>query len=77
MVFDTVRGDKRMTLEPKKSPISDAERQRRKDAVVYARASVGLEGFTLSASDAAHAERFINGEIDLAEFVRTHIERAR
>jgi hypothetical protein len=66
-----------MAFEPIKSPISEAERQRRKEAVVYARASVGLEGFVLSAADEAHAERFINGEIDLAEFVRTHTERAR
>lgn len=58
-----------MADEPKKYPISDEERQRRKEAADYARASVGLSGFVLSAEDEAHAERFINGEIDLAEFV--------
>lgn len=58
-----------MADEPKKSPISDEERQRRKEAADYARASVGLSGFVLSAEEEAHAERFINGEIDLAEFV--------
>jgi hypothetical protein len=58
-----------MAIEPKRSPISDEERRRRVEAHVYARASVGLEGIVLSAKDEAHAERFINGEIDLAEFV--------
>jgi len=50
--------------------ISDAERDRRVAAVSYARASVGLEGFLLSAADDAHAQRFIDGQIDLNEFVR-------
>lgn len=50
--------------------ITDAERQRRKEAVNYAQASIGLEGFKLSAADELHAARFINGEIDLAEFVK-------
>lgn len=50
--------------------ISDAERDRRVAAVNYARASVGLEGFSLSAADEAHAQRFIDGEISLNEFVR-------
>ncbi|WP_338880032.1 antitoxin VbhA family protein [Achromobacter veterisilvae] len=50
--------------------ISDAERDRRVAAVSYARASVGLEGFLLSAADEAHAQRFIDGQIDLNEFVR-------
>lgn len=66
-----------MAVEPKKFPISEEERQRRKEAVVYARASVGLEGFVVTAETEAHAERFINGEIDLAEFVRPHGERGR
>ncbi|KGF62084.1 antitoxin VbhA family protein [Pseudomonas lutea] len=66
-----------MADESKKSPISDEERQRRMEAHAYARASVGLEGFVLSAEDEAHAERFINGEIDLAEFVRPRAEQTR
>lgn len=49
---------------------SDAERDRRVAAVNYARASVGLEGFSLSTADEAHARRFIDGEISLNEFVR-------
>lgn len=58
-----------MTTTPK-SPISEDERKRREDAVNSARASVRLEGFILSAADEAHGQRFINGEIDLAEFVK-------
>lgn len=65
-----------MADEPKKFPISDEERQRRKKAADYARASVGLSGFVLSAEDEAHAERFINGEIDLAEFVTPRPSRS-
>jgi hypothetical protein len=49
--------------------ISDAERRRREEAVNYARSSVGLEGFQLSEADEKRARRFINGEIDLTEFV--------
>jgi len=50
--------------------MSAAERKRRQEAVNYARASVGLEGFKLSEADEKHAQRFINGEIELAEFVK-------
>ncbi|MDD2746716.1 MAG: antitoxin VbhA family protein [Acidithiobacillus ferrooxidans] len=51
-------------------PMSAAERERREDAVNYARSSVGLESFKLSRDDEEHAQRFINGEIALAEFVK-------
>lgn len=50
--------------------ISSAERDWRVAAVNYARSSVGLEGFSLSAVDEEHAQRFINGDIDLEEFVQ-------
>lgn len=50
--------------------ISGAERDRRIAAVNYARASVGLEGFSLSATDEEHAQQFIDGSIDLEEFVQ-------
>ena len=49
--------------------ISEQERERRKEAVDYARASVGLEGFKIGEAAEQHAHRFINGEIDLAAFV--------
>lgn len=60
-----------MTITPK-SLISEDERKRREDAVNSARASVRLEGFILSAADEAHGQRFINGEIDLEEFLSKH-----
>lgn len=45
------------------------ERTRRQEAVNSARASVRLEGFTLSADEEARAQRYIAGEITLDEFV--------
>jgi hypothetical protein len=56
-------------LRPYKT-ISDTERSRRQSAVNYARVSVGLEGLWLSEVDEAHAQRFIDGEISLQEFVQ-------
>jgi len=50
--------------------ISPEERQSRQDAVNYARASVELEGFKVSQAEEDHAERYINGEIDIKEFIR-------
>jgi hypothetical protein len=60
-----------MNTRSHKPPINAADRKRREDAVNYGRASVGLEGFKLSPADEAHAGRFINGEIDLAAFVKS------
>ncbi|EMP3151678.1 antitoxin VbhA family protein [Salmonella enterica] len=57
--------------------ISAAERKRREQAVNYGRSSVGLEGFQLSKADEKHAQRFINGEIELAEFVKVRNESAQ
>ena len=57
----------------KKPALSAAERQRRIEAANYARASMGLEGFTLSAEAEKHLLRHINGEIDMAEFVMGHM----
>lgn len=59
-----------MSTPSSHSAITEAERKRRKEAVDYARASVGLEGFKLNQADELHAERYINGEIDLSEFVK-------
>jgi hypothetical protein len=64
-----------MTLT--RSPlITDAERSRREEAVKYARASFALEGFTPSAEDLREEQRFIEGTIDLAEFIAIRRERA-
>lgn len=56
---------------PTSNPISTADRRRREAAVNFARASVGLEGFKPSKESEANALRFINGEIELADFVRS------
>ena len=55
---------------PANDSVSVAERRRREKAVDFARASVGLEGFKPSKEEEAHARRFINGEIQLPEFVQ-------
>ncbi len=61
-----------MTAIPKKeaaSAISPDERARRQNAVNTARASVGLEGFRLSADEEQRAARYIDGQMNLEEFV--------
>jgi len=50
--------------------ISSSERMRREKAVNAARASIGLEGFKVSKEDEEQAHRFINGEIDLSDFLK-------
>ena len=52
------------------APITDDERRKRQEAVNYARASVGLEGFKPSEANEQRAARFVAGEIDLADFVK-------
>ena len=52
------------------APITEAERRKRQEAVNYARASVGLEGFKPSEAEEQRAARFVAGEIDLADFVK-------
>lgn len=47
------------------------ERCRRQEAVNFARANVGLEGFKPSPEDEALAVRFINGEIEFPEVIET------
>ncbi|WP_311224316.1 MULTISPECIES: antitoxin VbhA family protein [unclassified Acidovorax] len=51
--------------------ITEAERRRRQAAADFARASVGLEGFKPSEEAEAQMRRHINGEIDLAELVKS------
>lgn len=50
--------------------LSTAERRKREDAVRFANASVGLEGFRVTPEAEARAQRFVSGEIDLAEFLQ-------
>ena len=54
---------------PATVPITEAERRKRREAVNFARANVGLEGFKPSEEAEQRAARFVAGEIDLAEFV--------
>jgi len=49
--------------------LSLIDRRRREDAVAFALASIGLEGLTPSAETQERARRFVNGEIDLAQFL--------
>jgi len=48
--------------------ISPEERARRLDAVNFARANVGLEGFVPDAAYEAIALRYVNGELDREGF---------
>ena len=48
---------------------SSTERRRREEAVNFARASIGLEGFKPSEEDEARAQLFIDGKIELTEFI--------
>ncbi len=56
--------------------IDDEERQARRQAVEYAQASVALEGFEISEPSKKLAQRFIDGEIDLDEYLNTSIDDA-
>ena len=47
-----------------------AERRARADAAHFAIASVDLEGFELSVEAQVRIERFVDGEMDLAELMR-------
>lgn len=51
-----------------KSNISEEEREKRQKAVDYARASSRLSGLECDEAFEESAERFIRGEIGLAEF---------
>ncbi|MES2531747.1 antitoxin VbhA family protein [Paracidovorax wautersii] len=50
--------------------ISEAEKARRRKAVDVARGNIGLSGFKISEAHEAHAQRYVDGEIDLAEFLK-------
>lgn len=47
--------------------LSSWETFRRREAVAFANASLGLEGFTISPAAVAKAEKFIAGEIDVKD----------
>ena len=53
--------------------ITNAELERRRKAVQYACASIGLEGFVLSAEEKRRAQAFVDGKLTLTEFVSASI----
>jgi hypothetical protein len=55
---------------PEMTNISNEERERRRQAVEFALASVGLEGLLPSAAGLERARHFIEGKIDLDEFLQ-------
>jgi DNA-directed RNA polymerase subunit F len=65
----TTREERAATVPEVRPIISEEEKQRRQEAMNYATASVELEGFKISEADEQHAQRFINGEITLEQFV--------
>jgi hypothetical protein len=60
----------KQTDDSRNHAISEAEQERRKKAVDFARASLVLEGFKISDAAEERARRLISGEIDLVEFVK-------
>lgn len=50
--------------------ITEAERHKRQEAVNFARANVGLEGFKPDSDVEDLSARFVNGEIDLSTFLK-------
>lgn len=71
------QSQERSAQRPANDLILAAARRQRESAVNFARASVGLEGFKTTQEDEDHARRFINGEIELAEFMKIPHEPAR
>lgn len=48
---------------------NELEREKRKKAADYARASISLEGFKLSQEAEERIKRFIEGDMDLQELI--------
>ena len=57
--------------------ITEAERRKRQDAINFARASVGLEGFKISSEDEALAVRYVNGEIEISDVIESINEQVQ
>lgn len=79
--FDDAEGEAYAWLDSKgveDVPTDNNERQRRQDAVDFALANVALSGFTPSEEVRDSMRRFIDGDIDLEEFVKgvmDHVKR--
>lgn len=59
---------------PANDSTSIAERRLRENAVRFAYASVGLEGFKPSHAALVQARKFVNGDISLSEFVQMNVD---
>jgi hypothetical protein len=57
--------------QPKVSQLSEAERNKRREAVAFANASANLSAFEITDGMKRLGEHYISGEIDLEEFVAT------
>lgn len=55
--------------------ITNKERERRQDAVDFARVNGSLEGFELDQTWEDIAQRFIDGEIEIAQLVGENITK--
>lgn len=76
LLRDLMRDYVRQMRSSRVPAISPDERLRREEAVRYARASVGLEGFRISETEEERARRFICGEMDLLEFLQANHDAA-
>ena len=57
--------------------ITENEKKRRRDAVEYAKTSVGLEGITLSEEVLEIANKYIQGLLTREEFTKEYIAAVR
>ncbi|MDO4729466.1 MAG: antitoxin VbhA family protein [Bacteroidota bacterium] len=57
--------------------ISESEKEMRREAVEYAKASVGLEGVTLSDGLLEIADKYIQGLLTREEFTKEYIIAVR
>lgn len=78
--FNDAEGEAYAWIDSRGTVSTDAqahERQRRQAAVDFALANVGLSGFTPSEEVQDHMRRFIDGGIDLDEFVKGVMDHAK
>lgn len=57
--------------------ISEEERKRRQEASDFATANVELSGFKFTEEEKEGFKRYINGEVDLQEFIDEGLEEAK
>jgi hypothetical protein len=69
----------KLLADPRKITMHEAWREsvKRLEAVNFARASVSLSGFKISAEQEALSIRYINGEVTISEMIQTITEQAQ